>query len=74
MRDARSAGQPERETRIADYARSGLSRDLSDPGAVPGASTLSMETLGGFPYLPTLWLRRAKPAYANAFAQPVSTP
>jgi hypothetical protein len=25
-----------------------------------------METLGGFPYLPALWLQRAMPAYANA--------
>jgi hypothetical protein len=25
-----------------------------------------METLGGFPTLPALWLRRAKPGYANA--------
>jgi hypothetical protein len=25
-----------------------------------------METLGGFPNLPALWLRRAKPAFANA--------
>src|SRR5664279_4737343 len=25
-----------------------------------------METLGGFPFLPALWLRRAKPASANA--------
>ena len=25
-----------------------------------------METLGGFPYLPALWLRQAKPAFANA--------
>ena len=39
MRDARSAGQPGRETRIAEHARSDWSRDLSDPGAVPGAST-----------------------------------
>jgi hypothetical protein len=39
VRDARSAGQPGRETQIADYARSGSGRDLSDPGAVPGAST-----------------------------------
>jgi hypothetical protein len=44
-----------------------------------------METLGGFPNLPALWLRRAKPASANAIAvrerytglkqvQPVSCP
>ena len=26
-----------------------------------------METLGGFPSLPALWLRRAKPVYAYAF-------
>ena len=25
-----------------------------------------METLGGFPNLPALWLRRAKPAFAYA--------
>jgi hypothetical protein len=25
-----------------------------------------METLAGFPYLPALWLRQAKPAFANA--------
>jgi hypothetical protein len=25
-----------------------------------------MGTLGGFPNLPALWLRRAKPAFANA--------
>jgi hypothetical protein len=25
-----------------------------------------METLRGFPNLPALWLRQAKPAYANA--------
>jgi len=25
-----------------------------------------METLGGFPYLPAIWLRRAKPGYATA--------
>jgi len=25
-----------------------------------------METLGGFPNLPALWLRRAKPGCANA--------
>jgi hypothetical protein len=25
-----------------------------------------METLAGFPFLPALWLRRAKPGYANA--------
>jgi hypothetical protein len=25
-----------------------------------------METLGGFPSLPALWLRRAKPGFANA--------
>jgi hypothetical protein len=25
-----------------------------------------METLGGFPNLPALWLRRSKPAYAYA--------
>jgi hypothetical protein len=31
---------------------------------------LSMETLGGFSYLPALWLRRAKPACANANASP----
>jgi hypothetical protein len=28
----------------------------------------SMETLGGFPCLPALWLRRAKPGYANAIS------
>jgi hypothetical protein len=27
-----------------------------------------METLGGFPSLPALWLRRAKPDFANADA------
>ena len=26
-----------------------------------------MGTLGGFPNPPALWLRRAKPGYANAF-------
>jgi hypothetical protein len=31
---------------------------------------LSMETLGGFPNLPALWLGRAKPACANANAIP----
>ena len=38
-RDAPSAGQPERENQIAEHARSDLGQDLSDPGAVPGAST-----------------------------------
>jgi hypothetical protein len=32
--------------------------------------TLSMGTLGGCPYPPALWLRRAKPDYANAIASP----
>ena len=27
---------------------------------------IMMETLGGFPNLPAVWLRRAKPGYANA--------
>jgi hypothetical protein len=27
-----------------------------------------METLGGFPNLPALWLRRAKPVSANAIS------
>ena len=30
-----------------------------------------METLGGFPNLPALWLRRAKPGSANAIASPL---
>jgi hypothetical protein len=29
-----------------------------------------METLGGFPNLPALWLQRAKPAFADASASP----
>jgi hypothetical protein len=29
-----------------------------------------METLGGFPSLPALWLRRAKPDSANAITSP----
>jgi hypothetical protein len=29
-----------------------------------------METLGGFPNPPALWLRRAAPAYANAIVDP----
>ena len=29
-----------------------------------------MGTLGGFPNPPALWLRRAKPAYANALEPP----
>jgi hypothetical protein len=32
--------------------------------------TLLMETLGGFPNLPALWLRPAKPASANPIAGP----
>ena len=30
------------------------------------AGIVVMETLGGFPNLPALWLRRAKPAFAYA--------
>jgi len=30
------------------------------------ANAIDMETLGGFPSLPALWLRRAEPAFANA--------
>jgi hypothetical protein len=30
-----------------------------------------METLRGFPNLPALWLRQAKPAYANAIVMEI---
>jgi hypothetical protein len=33
-----------------------------------------METLGGFPNLPALWLRRAKPASADAVTSPRVAP
>src|SRR5450631_1420242 len=32
----------------------------------PGTEVVVMETLAGFPYLPALWLRQAKPAVATA--------
>jgi hypothetical protein len=33
---------------------------------MPSSDVIVMETLGGFPNLPALWLQRAKPAYAYA--------
>ena len=35
-------------------------------GSTPTLSSIMMGTLGGFPCPPALWLRRAKPAFANA--------
>ena len=40
-----------------------------NPGRVPKPG-IAMETLRGFPNLPALWLRQAKPAYADAAVAP----
>jgi hypothetical protein len=52
------------------------SRVSAPPGKARLRLRVDMETLGGFPNLPALWLRRAKPgsAYAtgNGLTQPLA--
>ena len=48
----------------APDSKSGLPK--GNVGSTPTLSSIIMGTLGGFPYPPALWLRRAKPASANA--------
>jgi hypothetical protein len=53
---------------IAAPTRSGKQAALASRTAA--GQTMLMETLGGFPNLPALWLRRAQPDSANAITSP----
>jgi hypothetical protein len=39
---------------------------MRPPGKPGYGNAIDMETMEGFPCLPALWLRRAKPGYASA--------